>query len=84
WARQFGRSKRVMTRGRRMIIRIKWKWGIKGLMLLSGLISVPVASLLAAKFYRHNPNALPMMIIAFFLWAILLTSVAYSTKLIFT
>jgi hypothetical protein len=83
WAKHFGKKGKVMTKGRRFIVRIKWKWGLKGLMLISGLISVPIASLLAAKFYRHNPNALPMMIIAFFVWSVLLTSLAYSTRLMF-
>jgi hypothetical protein len=76
-----GKKKKVMTRSRRMIVRLKWNYGIKGLMLISALISVPVASLLAAKFYRHQPNSLPLMIIGFFLWSLVLTSIAYFTKI---
>jgi len=83
WAKNFSRNKKLMTRGRRMIIRVKWKWGMKGLMLISGLISVPVASLLAARFYRHQANTLPLLIIAFFAWSLVLTSIAYTTKLFF-
>lgn len=77
------KKKKVFTRSRRMIIRMKWKYGIKGLMLISGLISVPVASIIAAKFYRHNPNSLPLMIIGFFIWSFMLTSIAYVAKISF-
>jgi hypothetical protein len=83
WARQFGKSGRVMTRGRRFIIRVKWRWGLKGLLFISGLISVPLASLLAAKFYRHAKNTLPLVIIAFFVWSVVLTTIAYMSKLLF-
>lgn len=82
WTQHFSRPRKVFTRGRRRIIRLKWKWGLRGLMLVSGLISVPVASLLAAKFYRHDPNSLPLMIIGFFCWSVLLTSIAYGIKIL--
>jgi len=82
WYRHIGRKRRVMTRGRRMIIRMKRRWGLGGLMFMSALISVPVASLLAARFYRHQSRTLPLMIIAFFLWSLVLTTIAYSSKLI--
>jgi hypothetical protein len=82
FAHHMGKNKRIFTPGRRRIIRLKWKYGVKGLMLISGLISVPVASLLAAKFYRHDNNTLPLMITGFFIWAIVLTSIAFAGKLI--
>jgi len=34
------------------------------------------------KIFRHNPNALSMMIVGFFFWSVLLSSVAYGMKLI--
>ncbi|MCC6601362.1 MAG: hypothetical protein IT223_11925 [Crocinitomicaceae bacterium] len=78
--RHFGRRKKLMTKGRRFIIRVKSRWGIRGLMMISGLISVPVAALLAARFYHHQRNTLPLMIIAFFLWSVVLTSIALFSK----
>jgi len=82
WGRHFNRPTKTFTKVRRRIIKMKWKWGIHGLMLISGLISVPVASLLAARFYRHDPNSLPLMIIGFFFWSVLLTSIAYAIKML--
>jgi hypothetical protein len=73
-------KKKIFNRRNRWFVRIKNRWGINGLMLIAGLISVPIASVLAAKLYRHNPNALPKMIIAFFLWSIALSSVAFGMK----
>ncbi len=81
-AHVFWKPKKNFKPWKRRIIKLKWRYGIKGLMLISGLISVPIASLVAAKFYRHNPNALSMMIVGFFFWSVLLSSVAYGMKLI--
>jgi hypothetical protein len=85
WKRFFGKKpKRIFNATRRNIIRVKWKFGLKGLMLISGLISVPLTSMLAAKFYRHQPNALPMIIIGFSLWSLVLTTIAYLMRLAYS
>ncbi|MEZ4800355.1 MAG: hypothetical protein R2809_11405 [Flavobacteriales bacterium] len=79
---QSAQKKRVFTPMRRTIIRLKTRLGIKGLMLISGLISVPVASLLCARYFKHDKSALPKLILGFFLWSIFLTSLAYIFRLI--
>lgn len=79
-AHHFNTKRKIFNRRNRWFIRIKKRWGINGLMLISVLISVPIASVLAAKLYRHNPNALPKMIFAFFLWSIALSSIAFGMK----
>ena len=73
-------ERKKFNRRNRWFIRVKQRWGINGLMLISGLISVPVAAMVGAKLYRHNPNALPKLIIAFFCWSIALSSLAYGMK----
>ena len=73
-------SRKIFTKRNRWFIRLKWRYGINGLMAIAGLISVPIASVVAAKLYRHNPNALPKMIIAFFLWSVVLSSLAFGMK----
>lgn len=80
WMRIFGKPKKIVTPFRRRLIRIKQRFGIKGLMAVSALISVPVSSLIAAKFYRHKPGTLPMMIIGFALWSVVLSTLAWSIK----
>ena len=79
-AHHFKTKKRIFTKRNRWLIRLKRKYGIQGLMAIAGLISVPIASVVAAKLYRHNPNALPKMIIAFFLWSVALSTLAYGMK----
>lgn len=76
------KNKRVFTPMRRTIIRLKTRLGIKGLMLISGLISVPLASLLCARYFKHDKSALAKLILGFFLWSIFLTSLAYIFRII--
>jgi hypothetical protein len=79
-AHHFNTKRTKFTRRNRWFVRIKNRWGLNGLMLISGLISVPIASMLGAKLYRHHSNALPKLIIAFFCWSIALSSLAYGMK----
>lgn len=64
---------KVFNRKNRWIVRLKMKYGLKGLLLVSGLISVPIASLLAARYFRSE-TTLPMVIMGFTLWSLLLTA----------
>ncbi len=76
-AKHFQKNKKVFGRRSRWFIKIKQKWGLKGLLVISGLLSVPIASVLCAKLYHHNNTALPKLIIAFFVWTVFLTSLAW-------
>lgn len=82
FAHHLNTKRRKFNRRNRWIIRIKHRWGLNGLLLISGLISVPIAAMVGAKLYRHNSTTLPKLIIAFFCWTIVLTSAAYGMKLI--
>jgi hypothetical protein len=82
WSNLVGSRKKVFTPFKRKIILLKWKYGLKGLMVISGLISVPLASMLAARLYRHEKNPILMMILGFFLWSLMLTSIAFFMKYI--
>lgn len=79
-AHHLNTKKNIFNRRNRWIVRIKQRWGLKGLMLISGLISVPIASVIGAKLYRHNSTALPKLIIAFFCWSVVLSSLAFGMK----
>jgi hypothetical protein len=80
WTHHFGKPKKTFTPFRRRLIRIKQRFGLKGLLAISALISVPVSSLLAAKFYRHKRETLPMMIVGFALWSVVLSTLAWGIK----
>ncbi len=81
-AHHFNAKRKIFNRRNRWFVRVKKRWGLNGLLLISGLISVPIASVVGAKLYRHNSTALPKLIIAFFCWSVLLSSAAYGIKLI--
>ncbi|MFY7706746.1 MAG: hypothetical protein ACOVQ5_01600 [Flavobacteriales bacterium] len=76
------KNKKVFSPMKRRIIRLKMKYGIYGLMMISALVSVPVSSLLCARFYKHDPTALSKLILGFSIWSVALTSLAYSFRLL--
>jgi hypothetical protein len=52
-----------------------------GLLLISGLISVPVASVLGAKYFRDQRGAKVQLMLAFATWAALLSAVSVAVKM---
>lgn len=78
----FGKGKKkIFTPTRRRIISLKNKMGIKGLMLVCGLISVPVSAMLCARYFKHDPTAMAKLILGFCLWSVVLTSLAYAIRI---
>lgn len=75
------KSKRVFTPMRRRIIGLKLKYGLKGLLMISALISVPVSALLCARYYKHDKGALAKLILGFAAWSVVLTSFAYTLRI---
>lgn len=80
WARlteRRDRPKRVFTPGRRRIVRLRRRFGVWGLLVISGLISVPIASLLAAKYYQQDGRMPWLLMAAFAGWAVVLTFLSW-------
>ena len=77
------RGMKIFTPGRRRIVRIKQKYGLKGLMMLGGLISVPITTLLATKYYKHESFYRWKVCGGFFVWSVVLSGLAFAIKLIF-
>ena len=67
----------------RFILRIKTKYGLLGMGLISGIISVPIAGLLASRYFRDEKKAIPAFSLAFLLWTVFLTSISWVIKYIF-
>lgn len=70
-------GKPIVTNRRRQIVRLKSRFGLSGLIAVSALISVPLSTLLATKYFRHVPYMRLKMIIGFFVWANVLTALAW-------
>lgn len=68
------------TKRNRFLVRMKKRWGLNGFLVISALISVPIASVIGAKLYRHDRTALPKLIVAFSCWSVFLSTVAYAMK----
>ena len=84
WARlteRKGKIKRIFTPGRRRIVRMRRRFGVWGLLAVSGLISVPISSLLAAKYYQSDSRMPWMLMLAFVLWAAALSSLSWWIRL---
>lgn len=74
------RGKRTFTPRRRTIVRVKNAMGLRGLLLVSGLISVPLAAVLGAKYFRSQSKAKYLLMLAFALWAAMLTAASWLFK----
>ena len=74
------KKKLVFTKGRRRIVRIKNKFGLIGFIVISAIISVPITSLLAAKFFKHDRYTPLWLICGFMVWSLILSSAAYYIK----
>jgi hypothetical protein len=83
WAHHFPKKRKKITKLNRWIVRLKLKYGLKGILFICGLISVPIAAMVVARLYRHYPTAMPKLILAFFVWSIALTSLASAIRLIY-
>jgi hypothetical protein len=66
---------KVFTRTNRFIIRLKHGWGLKGLAVLTPvLISIPIGSIIAAKYFRHDRRTLPVLLSSVLIWSVVLSS----------
>ena len=50
--------------------------GLWGLLAISGLISVPIASILAAKYHSKDPRMPWLLVFAFVVWSFILTTLS--------
>jgi hypothetical protein len=67
----------TFTPGRRRLVRMRDRFGILGLLLISGLISVPISAMLAAKFYNRIPGVTAWLTLAFAAWAVVLAGLSW-------
>jgi len=66
--------KKVFTPGRRKIIRIKRAFGLTGIAIVTPcIISIPIGSILAARFYHHKKQTVFVLYLSVIIWAFVLT-----------
>lgn len=76
------KPKRLFSKGSRFIAGIRSRYGLMGLLMIAGVISVPISALLAAKYYR-GPRTLVSLMAAFVCWSVVLTGISWVIKSLF-
>ncbi len=72
-AKRNKKQKPVFTAKGRRTVKFLRKFGLIGLSLVSVFLSVPIAGVLSAKFFREPRVVLPVLYFAFTGWSLLLT-----------
>lgn len=74
-------NKKVFTRRNKFIVKLKGKYGLIGLILLTpSFLSIPIGSVVAAKFYFNNKFTYPMLLISTVIWSTGLSYFSHSVK----
>ena len=78
-ARQHGVNvprRRIFTNFNRFIVRVKRGHGLEGLAALTPvLLSIPIGTIIAAKYFRHDRRTLPTLLSSVLIWAVVLSSI---------
>ena len=74
------KKEKVITPMKRKIVSFKNDYGLVGLLVVSGVISVPIASVLVAKYFDRGKAYVWLLTGAFAIWSVLLTVVSHYLK----
>ncbi len=74
------RGARKITLQRRRVVTVKSRFGLMGLIAMSALISVPVTTLLATKYFRNVPLMRLKVTVGFAVWSVILTLIALGIR----
>lgn len=73
-AKKAPKPKKTFTKRNKLIAKTRMNWGLVGLAVVTPcIISIPVGTLLAARFYRNDWRTLPTLLLACAAWAAVLT-----------
>jgi hypothetical protein len=71
-----GKPKRVFTKRNRRIVRFKSTFGYLGVIAFTPiLLSLPLGSFLARRYYSHKKLILPLIFVSIGIWAFILTCI---------
>ena len=74
--RQRKLNAKKFTRTNKMIVRIRERWGMVGIVVLTPvLLSIPVGALIGTKYFRHRHGFIPWMLLSIFIWGIVSVSI---------
>lgn len=72
---QMRSRKRIFTRRNRVIVKIRKTYGLPGIIILTPvLLSIPLGTFLALKYYPSRKNLLAWLSLSVIVWAVVLTT----------
>lgn len=72
------KKKKIFTRTNKSIVRLKSRFGIFGISLFAPLfLSVPVGTIITAKFYGKDKRTFPLILLGVFLNGAIVTGITY-------
>jgi hypothetical protein len=75
------KEKKVFTRRNRYIVKFKLSFGLIGLIIVTpAILSIPIGSVVAAKFYYENRYTYPLLLASTIVWSIGLTVFSATVK----
>ncbi|HTL83178.1 MAG TPA: hypothetical protein VL651_15800 [Bacteroidia bacterium] len=73
---------RNFTRNRRFVVRVKMKFGLTGIAVITPcIISIPIGTIIAAQFFRRRKPVLLYLTTSLVLWSLILNGLAQLLKL---
>ena len=72
------KQRRVVTKSSKRTVRVIQRYGLWGLAVSSVILSVPIAGVLASKFFRRPSRVLPVLWAAFTTWSLILSYLSES------
>lgn len=67
-------QKPIFTRTNRWIVRVKRSYGLLGLAVMPPILSIPITSVLAAKYFKHDRRTLPFLLSVVVAWSVVLST----------
>lgn len=68
-------GKKIFTKQNRKIVGIKHKFGLYGMSLTIGIISVPIGAILVGKYFNTDKKAIPALLLSSLIWSFAITYV---------
>lgn len=76
WSKISKSSDKKFSKKNRIIVWFKNDFGVLGIALVLGFASIPIVSLLAAKYFRHLGITIYALLVSTVAWAFLLTGIS--------
>jgi hypothetical protein len=67
------KQRKKFTELNKMIVRFKRRYGLNGIAFMLGLGSIPIISLVAAKYYQSEEKTIYYMLVSVVVWSFILT-----------